>query len=376
LARVANPYPEFNDKGETLEDRLILFVHFRAEQGDGKALAVLRQEAQGAKRGAERALFALAGLDPEWLFRHGVEIVRAHPALAAGLLTAVKLKQSTRLPAVVSQVAGVPGVDAQVLARYGTPTSTARDRKPAPAAREPTHATPAGPLRIDANNSFDRDTDLAALVRENLLGGGTLPSTRQDAAPLDSVERAYRATAGTAYERPFARAVLACATDADPSVRGQALLFFETFRDADGAEELTRLASERRELFAGVDNPWMPSRDLEWQLLRSLSAARFGKGDQAALALGKRAALDGRGEPLIAALAQTEPDWVAAHSAEIVDRSPSVAVAMLLNLPRRLRADVAAGVARSADRHPGFRDDLERFINDDEVKRRVKAALK
>ena len=96
--------------------------------------------------------------------------------------------------------------------------------------------------------------DLRRQIRDTLAGGsglgGGLPT---DVAPLDAVIRAYQE--GTPAGGEIALGVGDCLFDDDPSVRGQAALFFERFPAAPGAEALTRVWQTRPELYLGVDNP-------------------------------------------------------------------------------------------------------------------------
>jgi hypothetical protein len=214
-------------------------------------------------------------------------------------------------------------------------------------------------------------SDLSALVasiRANLQGSGSLPSEPADHAPLDSVLRAYQSVADRGT---FSRAVAACLTDEDASVRAQAALFFEKFPDAAGGEELVKVAEASRALYAGVPNPWMPGNDLEWQLLRSIGARILGR-DANALAVGYAAALEkGRAQPLIAALARADAAWVAAHAEDIVRRNPDAAAALVINLQGSGQDVAAVGekVAPLAD--DKFRGYIEMFIDDPEIKRRI-----
>jgi len=212
-------------------------------------------------------------------------------------------------------------------------------------------------------------TDWLKVVRDGLRGVG-LSGAAGDSAPLDAVIRAYQ---GCPDPAAFSRAVADCLADPDAAVRGQALLFFERFPSAPGAEAVAKLP---REQLAGVANPWMPGTDLEWQRLRSIGARAWLRDPQA-LAVAYEAALEpGRAQPLIAGLARADPAWVATHAAEIVRGNPDAAAALLINLQGSGQDVGAIGqrVAPLAD--AGFRGYIETFIDDQEVKRRILAALK
>jgi len=129
-------------------------------------------------------------------------------------------------------------------------------------------------------------TEWLKVVRDGLRGVG-LPGAAGDAAPLDAVIRAYQ---GCPDPAAFSRAVADCLADPDAAVRGQALLFFEKFPSAPGAEAVAKLP---REQLAGVANPWMPGTDLEWQRLRCIGARAWLR-DPRALAVAYEAALEPR----------------------------------------------------------------------------------
>jgi hypothetical protein len=91
------------------------------------------------------------------------------------------------------------------------------------------------PVRVD-NTMLTGDTDFAALVRDNLLGGGGFGSLRSDNFPVDCIFRAYEELRGTPYADLLSRGVAANLDAVEPDVREQALLFFRALPDAAGAE--------------------------------------------------------------------------------------------------------------------------------------------
>jgi hypothetical protein len=103
---------------------------------------------------------------------------------------------------------------------------------------------------------------------------------------------------------------------------------------------------------------------------------RLLEGDADALAFSRTIALEpGRAGPLIAALAQHDADWVAEHAEDIVRQSPDAAAPLLIGL-QGSRHDIGALGAKLAPLAGGdFREYVERFIGDDEQKRRILAAL-
>lgn len=132
-------------------------------------------------------------------------------------------------------------------------------------------ATVIEPVRVDTV-TFTESTDFAALVHSALSGDGGFGSTRADAGPVDWVFRAYAEVSGTAWADRLARGVAACLTAAEPEIRSQALIFFQSWPLAAGGERLGDLAAGDRALFAGVPDPVRPGVDLEHQLLAALAA--------------------------------------------------------------------------------------------------------
>ncbi len=234
------------------------------------------------------------------------------------------------------------------------------------------------PIVVDTE-TFTDSFDFVGFARRLLSGhaGGSLPG---DQGPLDWLLRALPLVQGTSYEDRLTRAVSECLTDGDPTVRREALRFFEARAAAAGAERVVELARGDRKLFAGVPDPETKSIDLEWSLLRAVGA-RMVKGDERAKGVGREEALKetGQPEPLIAALTTTDSQWVIAHCEEIVAKHPKTASTILFNLEQAGvgAAEVGERIAASAaagDRN--FRADVKRYLNDEQVKTRILAASK
>ena len=232
----------------------------------------------------------------------------------------------------------------------------------------------AGTLEVELIELSDKDP--AVLIGEGLREAGKRRGARTR-HPLESVMKAFRKHLGTPRGDRFSRGVAACLTDDDPRVRAQALLFFEAFPEAAGAELLVTLARSRRTLFAGVPNPFAPSLDLEWQLLRSIGA-RILRRDRDALAFGYSCAVEpGHAQPIIAALTFTDPDWVVAHAEAIVSANPGVAGTLLNSLQRSAHdvGAVGARIAPLAARDPKFQETLELLILEEGTRRRIFDAM-
>src|SRR3954464_14393817 len=101
------------------------------------------------------------------------------------------------------------------------------------------------PVQVD-NITFDDTTDFNAFVHEVLNGGGGVSSNRGDSAPLDWIFRAYEQVRGTAYGDRLSRGVASCLDAAEPMVRAQALVFFQSQPRAAGAERIDALVAGDR----------------------------------------------------------------------------------------------------------------------------------
>jgi hypothetical protein len=234
---------------------------------------------------------------------------------------------------------------------------------------------PSAPIRVDAFTELRDGTDFDTFVRDRLAGGGV--AIAGDQRPFDLIERAYEAARGSAYQDRISESVAKCLSDYDPGVRAYAILFFQTYPNAKGGERVVELAKGDRRLFAGIANRWISGGDLEEELLRAV-AARL-PGDTAALALSISEALKpGRAGSVIAGLTQADPNWVEKHAEEIARKSPRAVPSLIFNL-QGSSVDVGAVGARIAPivaaADPGLVDDMERFVDDDSAKKRIREAV-
>jgi hypothetical protein len=225
------------------------------------------------------------------------------------------------------------------------------------------------PLRVDTV-TFTDATDFDALAHQVLRGDGGFGAYPSDNAPVDWVFRAYDQVLGTPFAGRLSAGVAACLTCAEPEVRAQALLFFQTWPHAAGCERILDLLTGDRRLFAGIPDPLHTGVDLEWQLLAAL-AARLDSADQRAVDLARAEALrPGKAQPVVGALASIAPDWVLAHAEDIVLATPEAGITILIALQAGSRdlARLAARIAPLCRRDPGFEDRFEdyvsRFIDD------------
>ncbi len=235
------------------------------------------------------------------------------------------------------------------------------------------------PMKVDTEtftDQFDFDKFARDLLSDN-AGVGHLPS---DNGPLDWLERALPLVQGTSYHERLTRALADCLTDSEPSVRREALRFFEKFPGVPGGEEVTKLACGSRKLFAGVPDPETPSIDLEWSLLRAVGA-RIKTNDEDAKAVGRAEALrdNGQPDPLLAALTWFDTDWVVANALEIVRKHPKTATTILFNLEQNGHdvgdlGEALAPIAAAGDRK--FRDEVRQFLREGPARERILAASK
>lgn len=170
---------------------------------------------------------------------------------------------------------------------------------------------------------------------------GKLPP---DAAPQDAVDgrwaaRLHARLARTAWQESVVAAALACLDDLDFEARTRALYFFLCRGISAGAQRAVELLSGDRTLFA--DTPDLATGALHknqtlehtlWLLARPL-VAQPGRARELAH---KDAQTPGKASyPLYAALAQGDPEWIAAHVDAIVSANPG-AVDLLAQAVRHL----------------------------------------
>lgn len=186
-----------------------------------------------------------------------------------------------------------------------------------------------------------------------------------DAAPQDKIDgkwagRLHARLARSPWQDAVVSAALSCLEDLDFEARTRALYFFLCRKLPAGAQRAVELLDGDRTLFADVPDLATGALDknqtLEhtlWLLARPL-VAQPGRAREVAQ---QDAQTPGRASyPLYAALAQGDPEWVAAHADAIADANPG-AVALLVkavthlfpervpNKPvlERLRAKAASG---------------------------------
>jgi hypothetical protein len=221
------------------------------------------------------------------------------------------------------------------------------------------------PVVVD-NVAFDDATDFDRFVYDVLRGQGGVGSSRADNAPLDWVFRAYEQVRNTPYADRLSRGVAACLTAAEPEVRTQALVFFQSQPRAAGGDRIEELLAGDRAGFAGVADPLHPGVDLEWQLLTALGA-RLATGNARSVNLARSEAVSpGKAQPFIGALTAVAPDWVIDHAEEIVRGTPAAGITILIKLQGQVRdlAKIGRRVAPLCQGDPRFESYVSRFIDD------------
>lgn len=232
------------------------------------------------------------------------------------------------------------------------------------------------PVQIDSI-TFDEALDFNAFVQDVLAGKSGVPALPDDPMPVAWLDRTYPRLAGTAYADKLSGAVADCLSDADPSVRLQALMFFEHNPTASGGDRVIAFARNQQGHFQGVPNPEHPSVDLGWQLLTTLgSLVRKNVGDSKQVA--RLIVLQpGRAAPVIGSLSKVDPDWVAEHAEDIVRTTPGAASAMLINLELAGGdvADVGVRIAPLVAHDGKLRENLKQ-LDDDDARTKILAAMR
>ena len=128
----------------------------------------------------------------------------------------------------------------------------------------------------------------------------------------------------------LAELIAALVKDEDIRVRSGAIQFFQQRPDVPDGNILSEAFELRSALFIGVEaEPQEPSGDLQFQLARAL-AERSKIGDVKARETLRREALrPGCGEPTIIALFLTDRDWLFEKAADIVIKTPEIALLLI-----------------------------------------------
>ncbi|MBP2324168.1 hypothetical protein JOF56_004553 [Kibdelosporangium banguiense] len=228
------------------------------------------------------------------------------------------------------------------------------------------------PIVVDTL-TFNDDTDFEALTAEILSGGGGVGSNRGDSHPLDWINRAYNQVKPTPYACRLAQGVASCLTAANPRIRAQALVFFQTHPSACGADRITTLAAGNRDLFRAIDDPIHPGTDLEWQLLTAL-AAQIEAHNTDALTLARTDALHpGKAAPLIASLIAADPTWTFANAEKIVQATPEAGATILIQAQTGNHdiISLAQRITPLCHNEPRFKLDISRFITNPTTRQKI-----
>jgi len=144
--------------------------------------------------------------------------------------------------------------------------------------------------------------------------------------------------------------------DDDPVVAVRAMRFFTEQRGAPGSERLTAIARDHGARLATIADPDHPGYTVENELLTALEYLGFRRDDAGQLVdpeaheLMRRALRAGKNpNDVIYNFGRLEPDWLAAHAAEIVKSSPKLlkdVVWLLKKLPRESRDHAYQGIAK------------------------------
>jgi hypothetical protein len=232
------------------------------------------------------------------------------------------------------------------------------------------------PVQIDSI-TFDEALDFKSFVRDVLAGKSGVPARPDDPLPVAWLDRAYPRLASTPYGDKLGHAVADALNDGDPSVRLQALMFFEHNPTAPGGERVIAFARTRHAHFHGVPNPEHPNVDLGWQLLMTLGSLVRKDVSDAKAAAHAIVLQSGQAAPLIGSLSKVDPDWVSKHAEEIVRATPAAASPMLINLELAGAdvTDVGVRIAPLVAHDSTFRENLKR-LDDHEARSKIVAAMR
>jgi hypothetical protein len=221
------------------------------------------------------------------------------------------------------------------------------------------------PLRVDTV-TFDDGFDYERFARDLVDGNAGVGGSPFDQGWLDWFTRAMPILDGTEALR---RLVVAFARVArEPAYAEEALRFFAAYPLV-----IDLVAAEFAALRAVLGAPEAHGA------YASAVGARLGREAPPSplVTFAKAEALAGRGGALVAGLTWAEPAWMAEHAAAIVKKRPEDALTILYNLERVGESidDLAVALVPDAMRDTRFKSDYPRFLQGDEVKRRIARAL-
>jgi len=206
-------------------------------------------------------------------------------------------------------------------------------------------------------------TDVASIVREQLLYGGIL-SGRYDETPEPGVRSLLRAAEGTSVEPRIVDAILKLLTDDSAKVRAGAVEIAQHFANKFEASRLLAILDENPQLFGGFPQTAGrdATKDLGWGLLRAIAAA----SDVTPSVISRlREAVVSfpNGAEVLAGLTERDTDWVIEHAPEVIgsDKGRAKALLFMLGQPAFRERLIKAIPAES----PRLRDIMKTAVSEE-----------
>ena len=159
------------------------------------------------------------------------------------------------------------------------------------------------------------ETDLRALLKQQLLGGSTLAG-RYDESPEEGIWSVFTAAKGTAIEPRLIQAVLTLLADDDYRVRSGAVNLAQAFAAEFQSSDLLGVFDSFHKAHMGVGKS-PADQALTWRLLRAIAGSENWTPQVKERI--RSAALDPQnGLSVLAGLVNHDPDWVIEHAQEII----------------------------------------------------------
>jgi hypothetical protein len=173
-------------------------------------------------------------------------------------------------------------------------------------------------------------TDVTALLRNELLGGGRLAG-RYDEEPEPGIRSLMQAANGTPLEGRILSALRSLSADVDPEVRSKAVGLVLHYAERFDPSVLLAMLEKNPTLYNDVPSSQDPQLDLTWTLLRAAAASP--SKDQRVIARLREAVIDPvKGMWVLAGVTSHDADWVTEHAQEVISGQPARARIMLYRL--------------------------------------------
>lgn len=223
--------------------------------------------------------------------------------------------------------------------------------------------------------SLGPQSDLLGMFRRAFQGEPVFPSKTAFGSE-DGVVDVVEATHASPVASRVRDAIVTLLTDPDPRVRAGAVMALGTFPRGFDGRLLLRILDQQPRLFRGVAPLARGYPDLEWELLVAIDATQL-KDPKFTERLKAAVKDSSNGGWVVGGVTRADPDWVLAHSHEVVAGQADRVNGVLANLgDARKRENFVKALHREPE---PFRKDvttrLDRVVIDPQERERLTRLL-